>query len=66
MPHLGQPVLPSDDPPGPEDSKTGDDPPISLVGAELMERVWFAALTAPGSQSFDMVARRANVSVFIT
>jgi hypothetical protein len=35
-----------------------------FVCAELMRRGWFAALTARGSQSFDVVARQADAPVF--
>jgi hypothetical protein len=37
-----------------------------FVCAELMRRGWFAALTARGSQSFDIVARRTDAAVFVT
>ncbi len=34
------------------------------VSAELMRRGWLAAMTARGSQSFDILARRADRPVF--
>ena len=35
------------------------------VSAELMRRGWLAAMTARGSRSFDILARRANKPMFI-
>ena len=34
------------------------------VSAELMRRGWFAAMTARGSRSFDILARRADKPIF--
>ncbi len=34
------------------------------VSAELMRRGWFAAMTARGSRSFDILARRADKPQF--
>lgn len=34
------------------------------VSAELMRRGWLAAMTARGSRSFDILARRADTAVF--